>query len=99
MVFHNDFNHYHFIIKELPEESKGKFECLGEIAEKYKTFSTTIQKWNECELVRTYSITFIKSVQFMSGSLSNLNLTEGLHKGKFKDFKSSLKYGWEKIAN
>lgn len=93
MVLHNDFNDYHFIIKELPEEFKGNFVCLGEIVKKYKTVSTTIQKWNECKLVRTYNITFIRGVQFMSSSLSHPNLTEGLHKGKFKNYKSSLKYG------
>ena len=30
---------YHFIIRELAEEFKGEFECLGENTEKYITFS------------------------------------------------------------
>ena len=31
IVFHNgSTNNYHFIIKELAEECKGQFECLGE---------------------------------------------------------------------
>ena len=41
-VFHNGFTYdYHFIIKTLVEEFKGegKFDCLGENAEKYITFS------------------------------------------------------------
>ena len=35
---------YHFIIKELAEEFKGQFECLGENTEKYITFSVPIKK-------------------------------------------------------
>ena len=45
VVFHNGSTYdYHFIIKELAEEFKGKFECLGENTEKYITFSATIKK-------------------------------------------------------
>ena len=40
VVFHNGSTYnYHFIIKELAEEFEGQFECLGENAEKYITFS------------------------------------------------------------
>ena len=35
---------YHFLIKELAEEFKGEFECLGENTEKYITFSVLIKK-------------------------------------------------------
>ena len=35
---------YHFLIKELTEEFKGQFECLGEKTEKYITFSVPIKK-------------------------------------------------------
>ena len=35
---------YNFIIKELPNEFKGQYECLGENTEKYKTFSFPIEK-------------------------------------------------------
>ena len=35
---------YHFIIKELAEEFKGEFECLGENTEKYISFSVPIKK-------------------------------------------------------
>ena len=34
---------YHFIIKELAEEFKGEFECLGENTEKYISFSVPIK--------------------------------------------------------
>ena len=37
-------NEYHFIIRELAEECKGQFECLGENTEKYITFSVPIKK-------------------------------------------------------
>ena len=44
VVFHNTSNYdYHFIIKELANEFKGQFECLGENTEKYKTFSVTTE--------------------------------------------------------
>ena len=36
---------HHFIIKELAEEFKEQFECLGENTEKYITFSVPIKKW------------------------------------------------------
>ena len=35
---------YHFIIRELAEEFKGQFECLGENTEKYIIFSIPIKK-------------------------------------------------------
>ena len=45
VVFHNGSTYnYHFIIKELAEEVKGQFECLGENTERYKTFSVRIKK-------------------------------------------------------
>ena len=45
LVFHNGSNYdYHFIIKELANEFEGRFECLGENTEKYKTFSIPIEK-------------------------------------------------------
>ena len=45
VFFHNcsDYD-YHCIIKELANKSEGKFECLGENTEKYKTFSVPIVK-------------------------------------------------------
>ena len=45
IVFHNGSTYdYHFIIKQLAEEFKGQFECLGENTEKYITFSVPIKK-------------------------------------------------------
>ena len=45
VVIHNSSTHdYYFIIKELAEEFKGQFECLGENTEKYITFSVPIEK-------------------------------------------------------
>ena len=35
---------YHVIIKELAEEFKAQFECLGENTEKYITFSVPIKR-------------------------------------------------------
>ena len=40
VVFHNESNYdYHFTIKELANDLEEQFQCLGESAEKYKTFS------------------------------------------------------------
>ena len=45
IFFHNGSNYYyHFTIKELAEEFKGKFNCLVENTEKYITFSVLIEK-------------------------------------------------------
>ena len=45
ILFHNESTYdYHFIIKQLAEEFKGKFDCLGENTEKYITFSAPIYK-------------------------------------------------------
>ena len=45
VVFHNGSTYdYHFIIKELAEQFKGEFYCLGENTEKYITFSVSNKK-------------------------------------------------------
>ena len=45
VVFHNGSNYdYHFIIKELANNFVGKFECVGENMEKYKSFSVPTEK-------------------------------------------------------
>ena len=69
---------YHFIIKELAEEFKGQFECLGENTEKYITFSVPIKKENEDGKTTTYKIKFIDTCRFMQSKLSDLadNLSE-----------------------
>ena len=45
IAFHNGSNYdYHFIKKELAEEFKKQFTCLGENTEKYITFTVPIDK-------------------------------------------------------
>ena len=98
IVFHNGSTYdYHFIIKELVKEFDGNFECLGENAEKYITFSVPLKKEikNKNKIIEiTYKIKFIDSYRFMSTSLSKLvdNLSEGLHNNRCVDCKSCLDY-------
>ena len=103
VVFHNGSTYdYHFIIKELPEDFEGQFECLGENTKKYITFSvqikkkiTKIDKDGIDKIVDiSYKIKFIDSFRFVSSSLSNLldNLSEGFHNDKCTDCKSCLEY-------
>ena len=66
VVFHNDLNYdYHFIIKEIAEESKRKFECVGENTEKYVTFSVLKQKGNKNGKTVIYKIKFIDRTRFV----------------------------------
>ena len=45
LVFHNGSSHdYYFILKELVEEFKKQFTCLGENSEKYIAFTVPIEK-------------------------------------------------------
>ena len=45
IVFYNGSNYdYHFIMKELAEESKKQFTCLGKNSKKYITFTVLIEK-------------------------------------------------------
>ena len=94
VIFHNGSKYdYHFIIKELASEFDGNFECLGENAEKYITFSVPIKKRIEHKNIDiTYKIKFIDSFRFMSTSLSKLveNLTDGVHNDKCTNCKSNL---------
>ena len=100
VVFHNGSNYdYHFIIKELPNEFDGQFECLGE---KYKTFSIPIEKevtkidkdGNESVVTISYKRKFIDSAKFMTTSLTNFvdNLAEGIHKIKYTNCDCFLEY-------
>ena len=77
IAFHNGSNYdYHFIMKELANEFKGKSECLGENTEKYKTFSVSIKKeikkinknGNEDITTVSYKIKFIDSARFLASS-------------------------------
>ena len=69
---------YHFIIKELAEEFKGEFECLGENTEKYISFSVPIKTEDNNGETITCKITLIDTCRFMPSELSNLvhNLSE-----------------------
>ena len=69
---------YHFIIKELAEEFKGEFECLGEKTEKYISFSVPIKKEHDNDKTITYKIKFVDTCRFMPSKLSDLvdNLSE-----------------------
>ena len=95
LAFHNGSNYDNqFIIRELAEEFKKQFNCLGENSEKYITFTVLIEK----EVTRihkngeaitkniSYILQFIGSARFMASPLSNLvnNLSEGTHKVKYK---------------
>ena len=93
--FHNGSNYdYHFIIKELEEEFKKQFICLGENTEKCITFTFPIEKEvtridkNGEEITKniSYILQFIDSARFMANSLSNLvnNLSERIHRIKCK---------------
>ena len=62
----------HFIIKELEEEFKGEFECLGETTEKYISFSVPIKKEHGNTETITYKIKFIDTFRFMPSKLSDL---------------------------
>ena len=67
---------HHFIIKEIPEEFKRQFTCLGENTEKYITFTVPIEKEvtsiNKNRKVITkyisYILQFIDIVRFMARS-------------------------------
>ena len=79
IVFHNGSVYdYHFIIKQLAEEFKGGFKCLGQNTEKYLTFPVPIKKELDNSKKSTYKQKFIDSYRLMSASLSCLvdNLSE-----------------------
>ena len=75
---------YHFIIKELSEEFKGEFECLGENTVKYISFPVPIKKENGNNKTITYKIKFVDTSRFMPSKLSDLvdNLSESNNNNK-----------------
>ena len=88
IAFHNESNDgYYFIIKELAEESKKQFNCLGENADKYIIFTVRIDKEvtridkNGEKIAKHISciLQIIDSARFMVSS-SNLfnNISEGI---------------------
>ena len=96
MIFHNGPKYrYHFIIKELANEYKGEFNCLGEkILRNKKTFSFSEVKKKKLkksgksgeEIAKpiSYKTKFFDSARFMASPLSNLvdNLAEEIYKTK-----------------
>ena len=85
---------YHFIIRKLAKNFEGELNCLGESAEKYKTFSVPITKEvekidkNGEEVTKTvyFKLQFIDSARFMASSLLSLcdNLANEIHNIKCK---------------
>ena len=75
------------MIKELAEEFKKLFTCLGGNTEKYITFTVPVEKEvtridkNGREKKISYILQFLDSARFMASPLSNLdiNLSKGLH--------------------
>ena len=93
MVFHNGSVYdYHFIIKQLSIEFRGKFDYLGENTEKYITSSVPIYKKNDNDETITYKLKFIDNFRFMSTSLLSLvdNLSE-IYKKECKSCKERKK--------
>ena len=68
IAFHNESNYnYHFIIKELAEEFKKQFTCLGENTEKYITFTVRMDK--EITRINKNGEKITKSISYISHSL------------------------------
>ena len=68
IAFHNESNYnYHFIIKELAEEFKKQFTCLGENTEKYITFTVPMDK--EITRINKNGEKITKSISYISHSL------------------------------
>ena len=67
-------------MKELAEEFKGQFECLGENTEKYITFSVPIKKEHDNGKTITYKIKFINTCRFAPSKLSDLVETSEINK-------------------
>ena len=93
IVLHGESNYdLYFIIKELAEEFKKQFTCLGVNTEKYITFTVPIEKEvaridkNGEEITKnmSYILRFFDSARFMASLLSNFanNLAEWLHRIK-----------------
>ena len=73
IVFHHGSNYdYHFVIKDLAQEFKKQFTCLGENTVKYITFKVPIEKevtrtdknWEKMTKNISYILQFIDSARF-----------------------------------
>ena len=62
----------HFIINQLAKEFKGELDCIGEIMEKYITFSAPTEKKCDDGKKITRKLRFIDRSKFMWASLSDL---------------------------
>ena len=73
---------YHLLIKELAEEFKWKFECLGENTEKCISFSVPIKKEHDNNKTIRYKIKFVDTCRFPPSKLSDFvdNLSEIINK-------------------
>ena len=75
--------------------SWGKYREVRNFFRSNRKRVTKIDKdCNESVVTKSYKIKFIDSARFMATSLSNLvnNLTEGIHKIKYKECDCFLKY-------
>ena len=90
VVFHSGSTYdYHVIIKQLADEFKGQFSCIGENTEKYIAFSIPIKKELDNNKTIMYKLKFINSYRFMLTSLSGL--ADSLSKIDKKECKSSMR--------
>ena len=95
VFFHNGSNYnYHFIIKDLAEEFKKQFTCLGENTEKHTTFTVPIENkvtridkdGEEITKKLSYILQFVDTTRFMESSSSNLvNKIQCKHKDEDKE--------------
>ena len=72
MIHNRSIYDNHFIIIQLAEEFEDQFECSGENAEKYITFSVPIKNELDNGKTITYKIKFVDSFRFMQSKLSEL---------------------------
>ena len=78
--FHNGSNYGdHFIIKELPEEFKKQFPCLGGNTEKYITFTVPIEKKRLEGLIKME-----KKIQKKYLTYYNLLIVQDLRQGHYQ---------------
>ena len=80
IVFHNASNYdYHFIIKELAEEFKKQFTCLGKNTEKYIIFTVKLQVLKLQVLIKME-----KKLQKIYLTYYNLLIAQGLWQAHYQ---------------
>ena len=72
----------------MAKDFKGRFDCLGENAEKYIAFFAPINIEYDNDITVTYKLKYIDSYQFMDSSLSSLvdNVSEIHNKKPMDEF-------------